>query len=151
MIRRPPISTRTDTLFPYPTLFRSAPTHFNNDRCAFLHPIPAFVGRLDRLLIKKRPDRLAENGQPRQVSDDLAAIGKNILVLRLIPQHRHYDDLLRRDDRGHAKAIIVSVRHDHSADQARSEEHTSELQSLMRISYAVFCLKKKQAIHQPLY
>src|SRR3546814_17727753 len=53
-----------------------------------------------------------------QVSDDLAAIGKNILVLRLIPQHRHYDDLLRRDDRGHAKAIIVSVRHDHSADQA---------------------------------
>src|SRR3546814_6670094 len=93
-----------------------APPHFNNDRCAFLHPIPAFVGRLDRFLIKKRTDRLAENGQPRQVSDDLAAIGKNILVLR-------------------------------------SEEHTSELQSLMRTSYAVFCLKKKkhtQHIHDLL-
>src|SRR3546814_10239799 len=120
-------------------LSKIAPTHFNNDRCAFLHPIPAFVGRLDRFLIKKRPDRLAENGQPRQVSDDLAAIGKNILVLRLIPQHRHYDDMLRRDDRGHAKAIIVSVRHDH-----RSEEHTAELQSKMPTSNAVFCLKKKK-------
>src|SRR3546814_7620255 len=79
MIRRPPRSTRTDTLFPYTTLFRS----------------------------------------PRQ------------------PGHRGLPPgaLLRRP--------LRHQRRDH-----RSEEHTSELQSLMRISYAVFCLKKKQNLYQ---
>src|SRR3546814_6330536 len=87
MIRRPPRSTRTDTLFPYTTLFRSR----------------------DRL--GRRPTdggaRFARARQPAQVGH--AAV------------HRPAD-LLRGP---------------------RSEEHTSELQSLMRISYAVFCLKKK--------
>src|SRR3546814_4917047 len=69
MIRRPPRSTRTDTLFPYTTLFRSAPGHAGPGH----HP-----------------------------------------------------------------------RHPQAAPEHRSEEHTSELQSLMRISYAVFCLKKKK-------
>src|SRR3546814_953968 len=73
MIRRPPRSTRTDTLFPYTTLFRSAP-----------------AGR-----------------------------GRN------------------------GRAAAAAARPDRTADRGRSEEHTSELQSLMRISYAVFCLKKK--------
>src|SRR3546814_1052652 len=76
MIRRPPRSTRTDTLFPYTTLFRS----------------PFCDGRL----LAKRE---------------------------------------RSDDGGHL-----------GARERRSEEHTSELQSLMRISYAVFCLKKKNII-----
>src|SRR3546814_21099104 len=75
MIRRPPRSTRTDTLFPYTTLFRS-------------------------------PDRAAP---------EMPHIG----IERLGARHRQHD---------------------------RSEEHTSELQSLMRISYAVFCLKKKKTI-----
>src|SRR3546814_1132592 len=79
MIRRPPRSTRTDTLFPYTTLFRSA--------------------------------------------------------------HRHHERRHRQGAR--------SIRHSNSggrdhAASGRSEEHTSELQSLMRISYAVFCLKKKK-------
>src|SRR3546814_4071902 len=87
MIRRPPRSTRTDTLFPYTTLFRSRPALLGNDT-----PEHRCGGRIVGCL------------------RDLAEAGT---------QQRHRD-----------------------AD--RSEEHTSELQSLMRISYAVFCLKKKK-------
>src|SRR3546814_7489482 len=79
MIRRPPRSTRTDTLFPYTTLFRSI-------RCL-------------KGISTERPP-------------------------------------------GAAKFLV------HSSAVRRSEEHTSELQSLMRISYAVFCLKKKKNIHK---
>src|SRR3546814_6961574 len=79
MIRRPPRSTRTDTLFPYTTLFRSPQTRRTHDR------------------------------------------GHG-----------------RRQPRGRRKTA------DH-VHRGRSEEHTSELQSLMRISYAVFCLKKKKS------
>src|SRR3546814_3714485 len=78
MIRRPPRSTRTDTLFPYTTLFRSA-------------------------LIQCR-------------------LG------------------------GHARGKLQGMQHPAHAPARRSEEHTSELQSLMRISYAVFCLKKKKKV-----
>src|SRR3546814_18272190 len=92
MIRRPPRSTRTDTLFPYTTLFRS-----QGDR-------PRNVG-VDRVV---EAEGLAENG-----ADDLADVGTGEV---------------QRD--------------------VRSEEHTSELQSLMRISYAVFCLKKKKKNQQ---
>src|SRR3546814_5019023 len=88
MIRRPPRSTRTDTLFPYTTLFRSR------------HP--AARGEGSELRNQRHP----------------------VLVLHCEPRRRR----LVHDDRG---------------CEVRSEEHTSELQSLMRISYAVFCLKKK--------
>src|SRR3546814_4637971 len=87
MIRRPPRSTRTDTLFPYTTLFRSPP------RC--------------RRGFLPCPDHIRRCCWPIQ------------------PRHREAN---RRGWR---------------SDYGRSEEHTSELQSLMRISYAVFCLKKK--------
>src|SRR3546814_7095500 len=90
MIRRPPRSTRTDTLFPYTTLFRSL-------------------------------DRIQRFGQPDA--------GQGVLALD------------RRHRNGGRQGIgIVRV-------VVRSEEHTSELQSLMRISYAVFCLKKKKKKH----
>src|SRR3546814_15765051 len=92
MIRRPPSSTRTDTLFPYTTLFRSL-GH------------PARVARRARLLARRRGGA------------------------RLRARRR---DGARRACRAAAAAT------------GRSEEHTSELQSLMRISYAVFCLKKKK-------
>src|SRR3546814_4606718 len=91
MIRRPPRSTRTDTLFPYTTLFRSSDAddgaeseddaHYNSD---------------------EDDDSVPGQGEDRPDTDA-----------------------------------------DASRDDGRSEEHTSELQSLMRISYAVFCLKKK--------
>src|SRR3546814_2488626 len=94
MIRRPPRSTRTDTLFPYTTLFRS----------------PHGAARPDRA------DRRGIAALPRPRGRGVAAVSR-------------YDDR-QRDAR--------------ACGSARSEEHTSELQSLMRISYAVFCLKKKQ-------
>src|SRR3546814_9777687 len=94
MIRRPPISTRTDTLFPYTTLFRSSRPAFLLALRPARHPLVAAVADpRDRAGVVPRPPV-----QPCAAT-------------------------VRRDD--------------------RSEEHTSELQSLMRISYAVFCLKKK--------
>src|SRR3546814_2695028 len=99
MIRRPPRSTRTDTLFPYTTLFRSwAFLGFHQFRAV---AVVACRSHRERLF--------GRHDQPpaRRIGTDLASHG-----------------LSRRAD-------------------LRSEEHTSELQSLMRISYAVFCLKKK--------
>src|SRR3546814_1970348 len=104
MIRRPPRSTRTDTLFPSTTLFRSA-----------RHPIRAL-------------DRRDRNAEP-QVDAMLA-------VLLLIEARQ----ILARDAREHA--VERFQEHD-----LRSEEHTSELQSLMRTSYAVFCLQTKKHHH----
>src|SRR3546814_4261938 len=100
MIRRPPRSTRTDTLFPYTTLFRSE-----------RHPL-----------------------QPQyQVSRRLAR-----------PRQRAFE----RVDRAEEERPLDRVHH-HVLRQ-RSEEHTSELQSLMRISYAVFCLKKKKKTNKKI-
>src|SRR3546814_4947437 len=104
MIRRPPRSTRTDTLFPYTTLFRSS------GGCAA---------------------RVRSCGHP-------------LGVLQL-PRRRVGCDGLRAG-RGQGRPALLGRSRcgEARADPAiRSEEHTSELQSLMRISYAVFCLKKK--------
>src|SRR3546814_6361482 len=105
MIRRPPRSTRTDTLFPYPTLFRS------NDFNRF--------------------------GRTYQVN--VQADQK----FRLAPEQ--IGQLKVRNNRGEMVPLstFVNVTDSAGPDRVRSEEHTSELQSLMRISYAVFCLKKK--------
>src|SRR3546814_20100860 len=110
MLRRPPRSTRTATLFPYTTLFRSR---------------SGGIG--DRHLV----DRDAFTGHRGLV--DRAGARDDEAVSR--------QALVRADD--------GDIPNDHLLDRdfaglARSEEHTSELQSLMRISYAVFCLKKKK-------
>src|SRR3546814_19434507 len=90
-IRRPPRSTRTDTLFPYTTLFRSASLTFKS--------APENHGyKFQRIDLKGKP--------------------------------------------------VIDADVDNVTD--RSEEHTSELQSLMRTSYAVFCLKKKNKLQQPI-
>src|SRR3546814_9784170 len=104
MIRRPPISTRTDTLFPYTTLFRS-------DRVSARHGL--YWGRSGLGILSFVLTGLFLAGGSMVDNAPLA-----VLILA-----------------GGAGAIYLS--------QSRSEEHTSELQSLMRISYAVFCLKKK--------
>src|SRR3546814_2485969 len=101
MIRRPPRSTRTDTLCPYPTLFRSSQVQYAasaGERLAFVFRCEIFT-----------------------VLMLLAGIGN-------VARQRFFSD----------SAIDGS---------ARSEEHTSELQSLMRISYAVFCLQKQKNIN----
>src|SRR3546814_3627216 len=106
MIRRPPRSTRTDTLFPYTTLFRS----------------PVAEGR--RLC---RDDQVGRRDLPRR-RDAGADAGR-----------RDPRPAARRNGDGGGMMRAVQLR-----APARSEEHTSELQSLMRNSYAVFCLKKKK-------
>src|SRR3546814_3283355 len=105
MIRRPPRSTRTDTLFPYTTLFRSPAA--NRDT----HDLRRIRGDPD-----PRRDR-------RGTKND-ATFSPNIAGDRSLRHRPHADPPRRTVD--------------------RSEEHTSELQSLMRISYAVFCLQKKK-------
>src|SRR3546814_1030405 len=99
MVRRPPRSTRTDTLFPYTTLFRSRRTA----------PACALFGFLAA--------RTAPAGG-RMLFARILAIGGQVGL--------------------RARAVVKT-----DISHARSEEHTSELQSLMRISYAVFCLKKQ--------
>src|SRR3546814_3056625 len=114
MIRRPPRSTRTDTLFPYTTLFRSAEL----DRHARRAIRPQAAERRCRCGGRRvQPDRARS---PRGVR---AGAG------------RHAAAVERCGDPG----AVPRMRRDR-----RSEEHTSELQSLMRISYAVFCLKKQK-------
>src|SRR3546814_3490350 len=106
MIRRPPRSTRTDTLFPYTTLFRSIVA----DRAA-----------------QHRAEH-AENAVPRRRLLPLLAVLRRDMS-DLVPQHARQFGL------------VVHQRHELAGDiDIRSEEHTSELQSLMRISYAVFCM-----------
>src|SRR3546814_5949458 len=119
MIRRPPRSTRTDTLFPYTTLFRShIQQHWRftvaDDASRLHHPCGAERGGADG------------DGRDRRDAAPVGGAGGR-----------------GRRDRGFRpglegrRALKALFLH-------RSEEHTSELQSLMRISYAVFCLKKKK-------
>src|SRR3546814_4090239 len=105
MIRRPPRSTRTDTLFPYPTLFRS-----DAGAC--------------ELYLK------LENQNPGGSIKDRIGMSMIEAAEKRGAGARH----------GHLQTAVVEA----AAELVRSEEHTSELQSLMRISYAVFCLKKKK-------
>src|SRR3546814_8529848 len=100
MIRRPPRSTRTDTLFPYTTLFRSELAERDDD------------GPGQRRQIDHQAGLEAVLGVPQRVGEQ-------------------------------EPSLSIGVE-----DLDRSEEHTSELQSLMRISYAVFCLKKKKSKHK---
>src|SRR3546814_4145012 len=106
MIRRPPRSTRTDTLFPYTTLFRSFRRFA---RCLLDH---RQQGAVLVMIFDKTPEDAG-----------------------IAPEFR-----FRRTADAHGQVGGQCFR---PGDRIRSEEHTSELQSLMRISYAVFCLKKK--------
>src|SRR3546814_8738655 len=110
MIRRPPRSTRTDTLFPYTTLFRSMPQV--KDAIS-----TTLRGRREQLMRAAYVASLRNDAEVRNYLAD------NIVAAQ-----------------GKAPSLAPTA--------PRSEEHTSELQSLMRISYAVFCLKKKTQIPQ---
>src|SRR3546814_3203947 len=128
MLRRPPRSTRTDTLFPYTTLFRSAQLDEDAPPVVIVRPADEqpFVGHaLD-------PPERGGGGDGRR---DAQAGDRHPLVLQ--PRRHQVEQ--------HVPGRIGEqfVPEELVADPARSEEHTSELQSLMRISYDVFCLKKK--------
>src|SRR3546814_1514988 len=125
MRRRPPSATRTDTLLPYTTRFRSA---------GMVHPhLEHAEPRLTR------HPREAE----RYACMVVVALERSMRAARLGPVERGEQGFLgaglahRTGDADDRRA---------GARATRSEEHTSELQSLMRISYAVFCLKKKKTI-----
>src|SRR3546814_4104164 len=131
MIRRPPISTRTDTLFPYTTLFRSAVKRVEADQRR-RGRLRVFRGeeRFERRILRRLACRLHECAAR---VDELRADG--VIAGGAIDGRGEVgaDGLFELCARGFADRAF----------ELRSEEHTSELQSLMRISYAVFCLKKK--------
>src|SRR3546814_7451656 len=137
MIRRPPRSTRTDTLFPYTTLFRS--TQFRE---------PDTSGLLTRASGQQRGAHTVEIDIGHQLVDRDLAIECRHGILPLnqrqgvrlqVPRHADTPLSFRRPHQRCRQRVAAERQ-----PQDRSEEHTSELQSLMRISYAVFCLKKKK-------
>src|SRR3546814_2886342 len=117
MIRLPPRSTRTHTLFPYSTLFLSAVI------------VDADLPHVRRDVADRQADPAVVGAVRRRGMEDFLMVQRHFTGPK-----GHVDGLVLVDLDGDLLA----------AGQHRSEEHTSELQSLMRISYAVFCLKKKK-------
>src|SRR3546814_2719075 len=127
MLRRPPRSTRTDTLFPYTTLFRS-----------LLRPRLGRSGRSPRPRYRLvGPEGQCHHLSRRHHRRDRRGLLALLQLYRKLPAGRRFGSGYQRHS---DLALPATDRH------ARSEEHTSELQSLMRISYAVLCLKKKKTI-----
>src|SRR3546814_6943388 len=126
MIRRPPRSTRTDTLFPYTTLFRS------------IRHVPDFV--IAGFLCRKPLLDCVLVGARKGCEHQFACIRVAGVNRELITVCHGLDDFLHaREIQARMHALRVHIEAD-----CRSEEHTSELQSLMRTSYAVFCLKNNK-------
>src|SRR3546814_10606925 len=119
MIRRPPRSTRTDTLFPYTTLFRSLALERTGRYLNLRYPITLLKIMAQVLILEQQLEQLTTVLSEYNFSIILQPGLISRLVVRIFQEPLKIYNLLR------------------------SEEHTSELQSLMRISYAVFCLKKK--------
>src|SRR3546814_3676092 len=131
MIRLPPRSTRTDTLFPYSTLFRSPETD-----------VPAPEADLAPKDVEPEAEGLGPPVVDRREQAEQHAADDHIMEMRDQEQRVVQHEVRRRNRKQHAG---------HAPDregQHRSEEHTSELQSLMRITYAVICLKKKNKIKE---
>src|SRR3546814_2784227 len=134
MIRLPPRSTRTDTLFPYTTLFRSSVLCKETWR---KETHPAFApGALRKLAAEAAPTAVRATALPRRREPLERA---NAILDGHKIHHAVVLDLRAPLQLACGLAEVLARR----VVVARSEEHTSELQSLMRISYAVFCLKKK--------
>src|SRR3546814_10712674 len=111
MIQRPPRSTRTDTLFPYTTLFRSDDW------------------------VRRKTGPMMQPALPRSMN--------GAGVQSRTREHSYAAGAFAVSSGGNVEPWSARARRKDSLIARRSEEHTSELQSLMRISYAVFCLKKK--------
>src|SRR3546814_2769095 len=135
MIRRPPISTRTDTLFPYTTLFRSIQPDHQRLGCA------GSAGLRHRRGHQQGKDRAQAKSRRRLVQADQRRHRQDFQ--RKMVRYRHLELRGLQEVTLHARDYTVGAARRMGLDAPRSEEHTSELQSLMRISYAVFCLKTK--------
>src|SRR3546814_2608236 len=128
MIRRPPRSTRTDTLFPYTTLFRS----ITGIGQGYLTATPLQLAIMTARIVnggRAVPPGLVQ-GEPPVGGTGVPQESRSLGV------DSRWLDLMRE--------AMVRVVNSPQGTAYRSEEHTSELQSLMRTSYAVFCLKKKK-------
>src|SRR3546814_5449901 len=141
MIRRPPRSTRTDTLFPYTTLFRSPA--LRRDLCAGSRPAAAADPPGGGALHPEAHAQPVRRGAVRAL--DREPVLPVLLRRGRVPPRAAVrplvaDPLAPAPGRGAPGGALAGE----PVRGARSEEHTSELQSLMRTSYAVFCLKKKK-------
>src|SRR3546814_2601514 len=144
MLRRPPRTTRTDTPFPYPTLFRSVLDTQITQACE-----SAGTARHHRQVVAGR-DR-------RELAVEHRPVSPHARLLNVAASQPHGRTLIKRQhrrprqqklgaERLQLRATRTVMQAGDAAQQGiagRSEEHTSELQSLMRRSYAVFCLKNK--------
>src|SRR3546814_8846801 len=132
MLRRPPRSTRTDTLFPYTTLFRSvlrAKKWRLLSRHFISHSAKFYLLSESSLSSRRIPPMMTTPTAPRATPPlSLLAFLGDVAIFTLVAL---------ATERAEAEFAIAGA-------ATRSEEHTSELQSLMRPSYAVFCLKKKK-------
>src|SRR3546814_5170422 len=143
MIRRPPRSTRTDTLFPYTTLFRSIFRHtlwiWLGGTVVALIAILLLILRWSLAPLKQLGRELhrVESGLQLEIEgsypDELKPLTRDLNAM-IVSEH---------NQQTRYRNALGDLAHSLKTPLARSEEHTSELQSLMRISYAVFCLKKK--------
>src|SRR3546814_4975464 len=132
MIRRPPRSTRTDTLFPYTTLFRSPDGSAQPGCCS-----------IRCRSLRQCHGRSARPPSPPARPSPALALHRDPAMRAMIPSGSCVGPPLPRCLHVYMLACPL-VQLAHLIGRLRSEEHTSELQSLMRISYAVFCLKKKK-------
>src|SRR3546814_8651125 len=129
MIRRPPRSTRTDTLFPYTTLFRSEGAQPVGDR----HDDQLLLGGNAGPIV---PWKVPSSGH---IGTSMDPDQNRVRAIRGGPGYGQGEAVL-----AHLELLLHAGQEgEFRRGLRRSEEHTSELQSLMRISYAVFCLKKK--------
>src|SRR3546814_2035492 len=133
MIRRPPRSTRTDTLFPYTTLFRSG------------------LGQVARVAVEDEAafrvvarEAVLEHAQQDLVGHQVATCHD---FLRLPAQRAAGLYLGAQQVAGGDVRHLQMILQARGLRSLRSEEHTSELQSLMRLPYAVFCLQKQNTKH----
>src|SRR3546814_2336932 len=132
MIRRPPRSTRTDTLFPYTTLFRSLEAFGGFQRADIGLGRRGGIGNAGERVGAEHP----RIGARAAVEADRAVIG--------VGDHRRIGGVGETRPAEDAALLLGGLAGGEAERGNRSEEHTSELQSLMRSSYAVFCLKKKK-------
>src|SRR3546814_4961821 len=142
MIRRTPRSTRTDTLFPYTTLFRS---DIKQENFELTSGWRASQGQEVYLFNPFAEDRRTHRWNPlTYVSEDPAFRVSDLMSIAAMLYPDGVDEQKFWVSQARNAFMAFSLYLFENWQDMRSEEHTSELQSLMRISYAVYCLKKKK-------